>query len=370
VAQPRVLLLVTELVYGGTPRSVQTLALGLLARGYDVRAASLSSGGALARELEAAGVPVASLGFDRGHPLRAAWRLYRLLRRERPAVLHTFLFHSNLVGRVLGRLAGVPIVIASERSAEPGKAAWRIWTDRLTWRLADCWTVNAPVLIDLLARRERIDRARIDLIPTAVDVERFRPAEDRSAAPMDARLVCVGRLDRLKGHDTLLEAFVLVVAEQPRATLRLVGDGPRRAALEAQVARHGLGHHVTFTGSAGDVRPFLHGADVFVLASDTEGLPGAVLEAMACGLPVVATDVGGTSHAVLDGDTGLLVAPHDPSALARAVCRLLADRGAAQAMGHRGRARAVEQFSVSATVGHADALYERLISIRAAEGHR
>ncbi len=124
------------MVYGGTPRSVQTLALGLRARGFDVRVASLASGGGVAEELAHAGVPVDGLGVTPRRPFRSAWRLYRLFRRARPDVLHTFLFHSNLAGRVVGRLARVPVIVVSERSAEPGKARWRVSADWLTWRLA------------------------------------------------------------------------------------------------------------------------------------------------------------------------------------------------------------------------------------------
>jgi glycosyltransferase involved in cell wall biosynthesis len=360
-------LLITELAYGGTPRTVQRLALGLGQRGRRVHVASLCSAVDIAAELESRGVPVVGFGIERRGVAMATRDLARFLRTTRPAVLHTFNFHANLLGRVVGAALRLPGIVASERSVESAKPPWRVRGDRLTWRLAHRWTVNAEAVGDVLRARERIDPRRIDVVPTGIDLARFepRPRDDGFRAAhgigdTEALLVCVGRLDRYKGHDHLLDAFAKLARERPRARLVLVGDGRFRDALTARVRSAGLADRVCFTGALGDVRPALAAADVFVQASDEEGLPGAVLEAMAMGLPVVATDVGGTREAVEGGVTGLLVPARDAAALATAVTRLLDDPGLAARFASFGRKRVAEEFSSERELTLIEEVYRRL----------
>jgi glycosyltransferase involved in cell wall biosynthesis len=367
-----ILFLITDLKYGGTPRSVQALVLGLRENGYQVRVVSLLEGGEIAGELQAAGISVSGLGLD-SRPLAAAWEFFSLLRRERPLILHTFLFHANLLGRIFGRLAGVPFIIASERSAEPSKTSARVWLDHMTWRLATIWTANAEAVATTLERREGIDRRRIAVIPTAVDTDRFSPRaadpevrRNLGVSPDETLLISIGRLDTLKGHATLIEAFGLVAARRSNVRLALIGEGAEQASLEAQAAATGLDGRVTFLGGRADVVPYLRAADVFVLASNTEGMPGAVLEAMAVGLPVVATAVGGTPEVVVDGQTGVLVPPRDAAAFAAAILHLLEDPEQARAMGARARVRATERFSIRNTIALTKDLYARIAGLRAA----
>ena len=365
VLSTRILLLITDLAYGGTPRSVQALALGLRRRGYDARVASLRPGGAVARELRAAGCPVLELDVGR-RPLKALAAVYGAIKGERPDLLHTFLFHANLLGRLAGRMAGVPCIVASERSVEPRKARWRVRVDRLTWRQADVWTANAEAVARVLVAREGLARDRIAVIPTAVDTVRFSPQTGGGFRAQlnigdEPMLLSVARLDPLKGHRTLLEAFNHVSQLHPRAVLVLVGEGPERPALEAQGAALGLTARIRFTGALADVRPALASADIFVLSSDAEGMPGSVLEAMAMGLPVVATDVGGTSEALDGGSAGVLVPPRDPQAFADAVATLLAAPERRRALGARGRTLVIERYAVEHIVDETDTLYRRLL---------
>jgi glycosyltransferase involved in cell wall biosynthesis len=362
-----VVLLITELAYGGTPRTVQRLALGLGQRGHQVHVASLCSAADVADQLEASGIPVVAFGIERRGVVAATRGLAAFLRTTRPAVLHTFNFHANLLGRVVGAALRLPGIVASERSVESAKARWRVRCDRLTWRLAHRWTVNAAAVADVLRTREGIDRSRIDVIPTGIELARFEPRPRDGAfraghgiSDGEPLIVCVGRLDRYKGHDNLLAAFAALAPAQPRARLLLVGAGRFRDALIVRARSVGLADRVRFSGALGDVRPALAAADVFVQASDEEGLPGAVLEAMAMGVPVVATDVGGTREAVDDGVTGLLVPPRDPGALAAAVARLLDDRGLAARLGAFGRKRVVDEFSSEREVALTDDVYRRL----------
>ena len=361
-----VVLLITELAYGGTPRSVQALALGLRSRGYDVRVASLFSKGDVSRELEAAGIPVAGFGIERISPIVVSWRLYRFILRSRPHVLHAFNFHANLLGRCVGAAAAVPVILTSERSSESVKADWRVWSDRLTWRLADCWTVTARAVADVLRTREGVDEGRIELITTGVDTTAFvpRPRDEafRSSLhvkPDEVLIVCVGRLGRYKGQEHAIDALAQLRSSRPDVRMALIGDGQFRRSLEARAAP--LGASVIFTGALADVRPALAAADVFLNPSDEEGMPGAVLEAMAMGVPVVATNVGGTAEVITDRESGLLVPTRRPDAIADAVRALLDDPMLAKRCRELARRAVVEQFSIEGVVARTDALYRRLM---------
>jgi glycosyltransferase involved in cell wall biosynthesis len=345
-----VVLLITELAYGGTPRTVQRLAMGLARRGRRVGVASLCSAADIASELEAAGIPVVAFDIERRGVVAATRALAAFLRATRPAVLHTFNFHANLLGRVVGAAVRLPGIVASERSVESAKPRWRVGCDRLTWRLAHRWTVNAAAVANVLRTRERIDGRRIDIIPTGIELERFEPRPRDHAfraghgiADGDQLIVCVGRLDRYKGHDNLLAAFTALASERPRARLLLVGAGRFRDALIVRARSAGLADRVRFSGALGDVRPALAAADVFVQASDEEGLPGA-----------------GTREAVDDGVTGLLVPPRDPGALTAAVAGLLDDPGLAARFGAFGRKRVAEEFSSEREVALTDDVYSRV----------
>jgi glycosyltransferase involved in cell wall biosynthesis len=341
--------------------------MGLAVRGHHVRVACLMTGGGVADELQDAGIPVAWLEADRRGGTRAAWTLFKLL-REPIDVLHAFLFHSNLMGRCVGTLARVPAVVVSERSVESTKATWHVWADRLTWRLADRWMANSRSVARVLEQREGIDSERIDTILNGIDLTYFTApagrAEFRSQmgyGDADRVVVCVGRLDPLKGQTTLLEAFRDITRHEPRARLCFVGDGAQRASLERQAVALELASLVRFAGTLKDVRPALAGADLFVLPSNEEGLPGSVIEAQAAGVPVVATAAGGTPELVQHERTGLLVPPRDPLALSVAVVRVLRDQALAQQLSNAAKVE-VQHLSTDRMVETTLEMYRHLTS--------
>ena len=323
------------------------------------------TGGGIGAELQAAGIPVVWLEAHRRGGASAALALWRLA-REPIDVLHAFLFHANLMGRIVGAFARVPAVVVSERSVESTKAPWHLWADRLTWRLADRWTANSRSVARVLERREGVDARRIETILNGIDIAHFEAAVPASGfrsqmgfAEGDRVVVCVGRLDPLKGQGTLVEAFREVASAEPRARLCFVGDGPMRAALTQQSAGLKLSNEVRFSGTLTDVRPALAAAELFVLSSTEEGLPGSVMEAQAAGVPVVATAVGGTPELVRHERTGLLVPARDPVALSAAILRLLRDPDLASRLAAAARAD-VQQLSVDRMVDATVDLYRRI----------
>jgi glycosyltransferase involved in cell wall biosynthesis len=173
--------------------------------------------------------------------------------------------------------------------------------------------------------------------------------------------VQVARLDYLKDHATAVRTIGRVARRQPRVRLMLVGEGPEGTAIRAQVEQQGLGEHVRFLGLRKDIPHLLQAADLFLLTSVSEGIPLTVIEAMAAGLPVVSTQVGGTAEVIVEGETGLLAPAGDDAALAERVLELAADPALGQRLGERGRERARALFSEGRMSERYLQLYEEML---------
>jgi glycosyltransferase involved in cell wall biosynthesis len=376
--RPRLLQVVTLSEWGGAQVSVHALATGLRDR-YDVTVAC-GAGGPLVARLRRDGIPVAEIStlVRAPSPLadaRTLLRLTRWMRRARFDLVHCHSTKAGLLGRLAARLAGVPGIIFSAHG----------------WPFADGWSGavgSAAILgersaaritsaIICVAERVRQEALRLGIgRPHQLRVIRngIHPAPwlvDRTAAPVSrpdgCTVVAVGRLQRQKDPATLLAAWERV----PRPhRLVLVGDGPLRARLEAVVRARGLSGRVRFAGASDDVPGHLRAADLFVLSSRWEGLPFAVIEAMMSGLPVVAADVGGVAEAVVDGETGLLVPPGDPVALAAAITRLLEDGAERRRMGVVAQRRALQEFTIAGMLARIEAVYLEALEAARRRGRR
>ena len=369
-ARTRVVFFLNDLLMGGDPRRVEALAAGLDPTRYEVHVLSATPGGPMARVIEGSGVPVEDLGVHSKGDLGCPLRLWRYLRRARPTILHAFNFHAGLLARLVGKAAArVPVVIYSEASTELAKRPARIRIDAWTAPWADAVYVNAEAIGRVLTRREGILADRIWTVPTGVDVARFapRPADETVRSRLglgrgDRAVVNVGRLAAYKGQEFLIRAMPEVLRAEPQVRLVLVGDGPRRAEFEELATTLDVAGRVVFAGEHHDVASILAGADLFVLPSTEEGLPHALLEAMAMGVPSVATAVGGVPE-LLEG-CGALVPPGDPGALARAILDLLKDRERALAWARAGRESVCRSYSLDRMVEATDAMYRALLGRR------
>ena len=360
-----VLHLITELNIGGAEKSLARLLAHLDRDRFAPAVACLYGGDSpVADEIRALKVPVFDLGMTAKWRWDALWRLYRLLRRGRPAILHTWMFHANIPGRALGRLAGVPIVISGERTMGM-ESRWRYWLNRLTAPLTDRVTCVSQQVADFVVNHVGISQDKVVVIPNGIEVPDVeRPAGRRQARiglglPADQVVVgTVARLDPVKRLDVLLQAL----RSLPDAYAVIIGDGPERAGLLALSKRLELTDRVRFVGHQENVWAWLAALDVFVLSSDWEGMPNALLEAMAAGLPVVATEVGGIPDVMVESVNGFLVPPRDPTSLAQAITHLLDDPDLRQQMGQVGRERVIEHFSVERMVERTQNLYEQLLA--------
>ena len=354
------LCLVTNFDRGGAERIVTRIAMGLPPGKYSAQVAALQGRSrAVASDLGGAGIPAHDMGMTWRGDLRILLRLAQLLRRERIQILVTFLFHPTLLGRLMGSLCGVPIRVSSERTMASESRVRRM-LNRWTVGLATHVVAVSDRVAAYAAREFRIPPDRLTTVCNGVDLDRFRPAP-RHGFGGDPTIGSTARLHAENDHATLLRAFSRLSARWPEAELLLVGRGPEEARLKALAEDLGTSTRIRFVGEQGDVAPFLHQMDLYVQPSVAAGMPNSVLEAMAAGLPVVATGVGGTPEVVVEGETGLLVPPRNSMALADAVLKLLEDRRLAQAFGRAGRARVETHFSEERMLQQLEALLDRLV---------
>jgi glycosyltransferase involved in cell wall biosynthesis len=304
--------------------------------------------------------PVSS--FTSGSVLRAAGAFRSWCRERAIAVLHAGDLYANIFALPLAASAGVPVRVGSRRELNPDKTAAQLAAQRCAYVFAHKVVANSSAAVRRL-RQEGVLRRAIARIANGIDLDAFHPAARPAALE---RLVTVARLRREKGHDTLVEAFAVVAREVPGASLTVAGDGPLRAELAERVAALGLEARVHFTGHCGDVPAALRGHGAFVLASRSEAFPNAVIEAMASGLPVVATAVGGIPELIEHGRNGILVQPGRAEELARALVDLLLRPSFARALGRKARVDVVARYSFDRMVREFESLYLAEIAARRA----
>lgn len=347
--------------HGGTQTHLLQILAGLDRSRCAPAVAALTLSDDLRRKLTALDVAFTDMalrGAFKASTLRSLVSLGNLARRQRVDLLHGFLYQGNIVTAAVSQLGGAPYV-TSVRNMDRWKTTLQRQISRIAHAGASRIIFNAEASREETIAAESIRRERTVVIRNGVDVpegDRVPPPPDR--APTAA---CIGSLSAKKGHAVLLDAFSIARKSLPQARLLLAGDGPLRERLAWRAREHGLEAAVEFLGHREDIGAVHAAADVVVLTSLEEGLPNALLEAMAHGLPVVATDVGGNREVVEHEVTGLLAAPGDRDAVAQALVRLLTDRDLAARMGAAGRERVRRHFGLRAMLDAYMQLYDDVL---------
>ncbi|HEU4505742.1 MAG TPA: glycosyltransferase [Nitrospira sp.] len=366
----KVILLAVGLGVGGTETHILELASGIDRTKFDVTVCSLKSGGCLVEELRGRGIRVVCLNGAGKFDPRVLFRLWKLMREERPDVMQSFLFWANLSARVLGRLSKVVRVVCSYHDEIVSEGSLVRMIDRMTFGWSHAVVCCSEAVRRSVIRQLGAPDARQTIIPFGVDVGRFAVIDrvTRKELGLDDDGPILGTVSRLvepkKGLSVLLRAMAVLNrgGEHQGCQLLIIGEGPARESLEALSERLGLSSFVRFTGPRRDIPRILPLLDVFVLPSLYEGFGIAILEAMAAGRPVVATAVGGIPEFVVPGETGLLVEPGNAEALAEAIGCVLRDPERARLMGTRGRARVVSTFQMSTVVRRHEQVYEACLT--------
>ena len=350
----KILFLLEDLCFGGTQRQMLELASRMDRSRFSPSMLTLTGPTDFDAQAQAAGIPLTHLGTDRRVAPFFFWRLREALRRAAPDILVPCTALPNIWGRIWGCLLRLPVVVGTCRG---GGGPVR-QHERFLWPLAQHLVCNSLALHEVL-QNLGVPAKHLSYIPNGVDTEFFCPTEEKPST-RPPLLLCVGRLARDKDHLTLLEAFAHMLQQQPDLRLRLVGDGPEEPRLKHWVSNHAAGSRVEFVPGGADMRPHYAAARLFVLASQREGQPNVILEAMSSGLPVCATAVGGIPHLVAEGQSGLLSPAGDAAALAANCLALLADADRADRMGQVGRHLAVQNFSFQAMVDAHQDVFTRM----------
>lgn len=357
--------LITRLSLGGSARNTIDSVVALERAGWRTILAAGTGAAEVSLEDEARGcrtvlLPALTREVSPVKDLLALGQILRLIKRERAALVHTHTSKAGFLGRLAAWFARVPMIVHTPHGHVFYGYYGRGWTaffvrlERLAARLTDRIVVLTERGIEEHLAQGIGRREQFRVIPSGVDLERIRlsapPYEiARARLGVDSEthlIVGLGRLEPVKGFQSLVKALPAILSGVPSSRLLLVGEGSLRPALLNDARALGVADRLTIAGAQREAAAFLAAADLVVAPSLNEGMGRVLVEAMALGRPVVATRVGGIPAVVVDGETGRLVAPDDPAALAGAVSDLLKDPGLRERMGEAGRRRA-EQFSLA-----------------------
>ncbi len=305
----------------------------------------------------------------------ALWQLYRLLRREKYDLVHTHNSKGGFIGRLAAMLAGGPPVVYTVHGYAFHKS--EPWLRRTIFyaleKIARRWSarvicVSQP-LVDLWIQRKLASPEKTRKIYSGIDIREFNRASRRKQVRKELGLrkdqIAIGQVSKLwegKGHVDIIAACPDIFKELPNAKVFFIGDGPIQNKLNEIVLKNNLEDRIIFTGHHDDIPQITSALDIAVLASYYEGMGRVILEAMAAGLPVVATRVGGIVDLVVDQETGLLIAPHNPQQLADAVITLAKDPALRKSMGLQGKKRVDDRFSAATMVEQIDQVYQEVLA--------
>lgn len=364
-----VLFLTTGLAYGGAETQLVNLVTSLKKRGWEVRVVSMLLPQAFTEELKEAGIPLSTLNMRRGvADPRAVFRLVKILREWRPDIVHSHMVHANLLARVARIFYKIPVLISTAHNINEG-GRWREVAYRLTDPLADLTTNVSRAAVERYIRVGAAPKNKIRFMPNGIDTAKFKPNKAagqrlRNELGVDNYFVwlAVGRFEEAKDYPNMLRTFSMIVSKKPDVVLLLVGQGSLMEEIKNLASELKLEDKVRFLGVRRDVPDLMNAADAYVMSSAWEGMPMVLLEAGACGLPAVATDVGGNSEVVLNGKTGFIVPQRNPEALAQAMEKMMAlPEEKRLEMGEASRAYIEANYSLEHVVDQWEALYMELL---------
>jgi glycosyltransferase involved in cell wall biosynthesis len=350
---------------GGTERQMIELLRRLDRQRWEVHLVCFRQTGAWFERAAEAAASVTIFPVTSFHDLTALHELGRFARwcRERRiSVVHTGQLYSNIFGLTGAWLAGVPVRIGNRRNINPNQSFLHLAAQRVAYGFAHKIVANSTAAAARL-RRERVPDRKIATIANGLDIDGF-PAAPRRTPPR--RVVVVANLRPEKGHDVLIHAASAVLARVPDATFNVVGGGPLLDRLRELTRQCGVDRAFTFAGHQQDVSARLAENDIFVLPSRSEAMPNALLEAMAAGLPVIASAVGGIGEIVEDGRTGLLVPADNPAALADGIHRLMTTAELSATLGDAACRQIRGRYSFDRMVEAFEAIYDAELRLRCA----
>jgi sugar transferase (PEP-CTERM/EpsH1 system associated) len=364
-ASIKVMHIIEDLENGGAERVLVTLVSGLAPQRFRPLVCCLTKKGRMAAELEARGIPVVTMNKQPKLDLAMLFRLRKLMREQKIDIVHTHVFTANFWGRLAAIFANVPVLITHEHSTFTVDNRYRRWIETVLIRRTNKVITVSENLRNRLVSEGGLPPSVIMAIHNGLRLQPQSANEARRAQlrrelgleKFDHVIGTVGRLEPRKNYPLLLEAMATLLARHPRTALLMVGSGPEEEKLQQQAHNLGINQQVVFTGYRSDISDLLGLMSTFCLSSITEGISMAILEAMAAGVPVVATQVGGNAEIIPDREHGMLVPSGDVAALANALSETLSNRDAAIKIAKNGQKRVCEFFSERHMIQRIEGLY-------------
>lgn len=361
----KVLYFITELDIGGAEQLL-LLTLKNINRQKFAPTVCCFYGGDLAGEIEKLGIRVIDLKIRNKFVLSSLFRLYNLLKKEKFDIVHTHLFHANIIGRIAARLCRVPVVISTHHYAFNYNGPLGIFWERLTAGLAD-----RVIVVSEAARRFYLNQVnslkdKLVLIYNGIDLRQDSQSHrvnlrQQLSLNNDFVIGCIGRFAPVKGQDYLLRAAGDIIKTGRKIKVLLVGSGALEGHLKKIARDLGISEQVIFLESRRDVPAVLEALDLYIQPSLQEGLSIIILEALAMEKPTIASAVGGNAEVIINGESGILVPPRDHKALAEAIINLFENKTLARQLGVNGRLRVKEKFDIKENIRQTESLYEYLI---------
>lgn len=367
--RPRLCIVVGQLARGGLEKQAYLIATGLSRRGFEVTVVSLSAGGVWADALTAAGVPLVQLKRRRHFDLGRLVDLVAVFREVRPDLVYAFNHPTTVYARLAGLAASVPLLITGERGIYMNRVQG--FLERILARVTECVICNADAIRRDLVERIGIQSRKVITVRNGIEPRPEGGVEARLSARMllgipEGSFVVgtVGHFEDEKNLPMLVDVARLARDSGLDVRFCIIGDGSRKHAIASMIHDLALDDLFVLAGERPNAADFLPAFDVFVLTSGYEGLPNAVMEAMAAALPCVCTDAGGCRELVEEGVTGFLVPPGDAAAMANILKQLAGEQRLRATLGASGRARIVNEFSLERLLSQTEAIFQNLLAAR------
>ena len=348
--------LTTDSALGGTEKMIVEIASSLSKQRFQSTVVTLKPGGYLEQLCENKNLDYISVNMKSKLDFMAVFRLFKLIKNNNVDILHTYLFHANIIGRVIGKLCKVPVIFSGQRNIDLWRKNYHNFIDRLTSKFCSKIISNSSAGKKFLIEDVGINQDKLLVVPNGIDVSNYKIAKRDSSDFIN--IIVVASLTSKKGHSYLLRAFQKLFEYNNKVYLQVIGTGPLKNELEELSRSLKINKNVTFLGFRSNIIDYLEQADIFVLPSLWEGMPVALMEAMACGLPCLASNVGGVKELIDNNINGILVEPKDVDALYENMLRLInSSSEVGDKLGTGARRKIVECYSKKAMITKLEEIY-------------
>ena len=364
----KLLHLTTDSQMGGTEKMILAFMKKSSQDFYNILVI-LKKNGPLSKLASNIGIKTYSLNINNLWDLPKLYQLLKILKKEQPDILHTYLFHANIAGRIIGKLYGIKHILCGQRNIDPWRKWYHSYMDKLTSSFVQAYISNTQAGKKRLIEIEKISEEKIFVIPNGI--EKHIPTGSFSKKTLRSRfnlpenaiiLLHMGSFTKKKGQSFLVEAFISAAKTKENIHLLLAGDGPLREKVSGLASLSPISERIHFPGTLDNIYDVLPFCDLFIMPSLWEGMPNALLEAMASGIPIIASDVGGIPELVTDGIESLLVPPQNSQALAEKITFAIKHPERMKSLAQKAKEKAISQFSLQKMIERLEDFYRKTVN--------